>query len=113
MSNTGIIDEEKTDLLDRLELYAGRLATIPEEKTVKEPFSEFFEKEAEFLTYILQLYKKLNEEDKNSVSIEELQERNKKLYEELGFHPLGIISGGFRKPDGEYEDICPYWRELI
>jgi aminopeptidase len=83
VSNTGIIDEEKTDLLDRLELYAGRLATIPEEKTVKEPFSEFFEKEAEFLTYILQLYKKLNEEDKNSISIEELQERNKKLYEEL------------------------------
>ena len=38
--------------------------------------------------------------------------RAKKLYEELGFHPLGIISGGFRKPDGEYEDICPYWREL-
>ena len=39
--------------------------------------------------------------------------RARKLYEELGFHPLGIISGGFRKPDGEYEDICPYWRELI
>ena len=39
--------------------------------------------------------------------------RARKLYEELGFHPLGIISGVFRKPDGEYEDICPYWRELI
>ena len=39
--------------------------------------------------------------------------RARKLYEELGFHPLGIISGGFRRPDGEYEDICPYWRELI
>lgn len=38
--------------------------------------------------------------------------RARKLYEELGFHPLGIISGGFRRPDGEYEDICPYWREL-
>ena len=38
--------------------------------------------------------------------------RARKLYEALGFHPLGIISGGFRRPDGEYEDICPYWREL-
>ena len=37
----------------------------------------------------------------------------RKLYEELGFHPLGIIEKGFRKPDGDYEDICPYWRELI
>ncbi len=37
----------------------------------------------------------------------------RKLYEELGFHPLGIIEKGFRKPDGEYEDICPYWRETL
>ena len=37
----------------------------------------------------------------------------RKLYEELGFHPLGIIEKGFRKPDGVYEDICPYWRETL
>ncbi len=37
----------------------------------------------------------------------------RKLYEELGFHPLGIIEKGFRMPDGEYEDICPYWRETL
>lgn len=34
------------------------------------------------------------------------------LYERLGFEQLGIIRGGFRMPDGSYEDICPYWREL-
>ena len=34
------------------------------------------------------------------------------LYEELGFHSLGIIQGGFRLDNGTYEDICPYWREV-
>ena len=34
------------------------------------------------------------------------------LYKRLGFQQLGIIKGGFRMPDGSYEDICPYWHEL-
>lgn len=36
----------------------------------------------------------------------------KHLYERLGFVPLGIIPKGFRKKDGYYEDICPYYYEL-
>lgn len=35
------------------------------------------------------------------------------LYERLGFKQLGCIPGGFRMPDGSYEDICPYYHELI
>ena len=38
--------------------------------------------------------------------------RARHLYESLGFVPLGIIPGGFRLPDGTYEDICPYYHEL-
>lgn len=34
------------------------------------------------------------------------------LYERLGFVPLGTIPGGFRKKDGQYEDICLYYYEL-
>lgn len=34
------------------------------------------------------------------------------LYEKLGFTQLGTIPGGFRMPDGTYEDICPYYHEL-
>lgn len=34
------------------------------------------------------------------------------LYERLGFHPLGVIPGGFRMKDGHYEDICPYYHML-
>ncbi len=35
------------------------------------------------------------------------------LYERLGFTQLGTIPGGFRMKDGHYEDICPYYHELI
>ena len=35
-----------------------------------------------------------------------------RLYERLGFVPLGVIPGGFRMKDGRYENICPYYREL-
>ena len=34
------------------------------------------------------------------------------LYERLGFTQLGTIPNGFRLKSGEYEDICPYYKEL-
>ncbi len=34
------------------------------------------------------------------------------LYENLGFVQLGTVPGGFRMPDGSYEDICLYYHEL-
>lgn len=34
------------------------------------------------------------------------------LYERLGFVQLGTIPGGFRRKDGHYEDICPYYHVL-
>ena len=34
------------------------------------------------------------------------------LYERLGFTQLGVIPGGFRRKDGHYEDICPYYHVL-
>ena len=35
------------------------------------------------------------------------------LYERCGFKQLGTIPGGFRMKDGTYEDICPYYIELL
>ncbi len=34
------------------------------------------------------------------------------LYERLGFTQLGTITKGFRLKSGEYENICPYFKEL-
>ena len=36
----------------------------------------------------------------------------RRLYERLGFVQLGVIPGGFRRDDGHYENICPYYHEL-
>lgn len=36
----------------------------------------------------------------------------RRLYESLGFIQLGTIAGGFRRKDGVYVDICPYYRTL-
>ena len=38
--------------------------------------------------------------------------RARRLYERLGFVPLGVIPRGFRMKDGHYENICPYYYEL-
>ena len=35
------------------------------------------------------------------------------LYERIGFTQLGTIPGGFRMKDGRYEDICPYYIEVL
>lgn len=34
------------------------------------------------------------------------------LYERLGFQKIGMVPGGFRMPDGEYEDIILYYHLL-
>lgn len=46
----------------------------------------------------------------NAVVASNLHARH--LYERLGFLPLGTIPKGFRRKDGHYEDICPYYRTL-
>lgn len=35
------------------------------------------------------------------------------LYQRLGFKELGTIPGGFRMPDGSFEDIVPQFIELV
>ena len=34
------------------------------------------------------------------------------LYKRIGFIRLGVIPGGFRMPDGHYEDIIPHYYDL-
>lgn len=45
-------------------------------------------------------------------AVVESNRRARSLYEKLGFIQLGTIPGGFRMPDGHYENICPYYHLL-
>lgn len=45
-------------------------------------------------------------------AVVESNTRARHLYERLGFIPLGTIRNGFRRKDGKFENICPYYREL-
>lgn len=47
----------------------------------------------------------------NAVVVSNIHARH--LYERLGFKQLGVIPKGFRLKNGEYEDICPYYLEII
>ena len=38
--------------------------------------------------------------------------RARRLYERLGFQPLGTIPGAFRQKSGKFTGICPYYLEL-
>lgn len=46
----------------------------------------------------------------NAVVAENIHARH--LYERLGFKQLGTIPHGFRRKDGAFSDICPYYHEL-
>lgn len=45
-------------------------------------------------------------------AVVESNSRARRLYRDLGFVELGGIKGGFRLPNGEFEDIRLYWRAL-
>jgi L-amino acid N-acyltransferase YncA len=47
----------------------------------------------------------------NAVVVSNIHARH--LYERLGFKQLGVIPKGFRLKNGEYEDICPYYLEIV
>lgn len=47
----------------------------------------------------------------NAVVVTNIHARH--LYERLGFVQLGVIPKGFRMKDGNYEDICLYYHELM
>lgn len=46
----------------------------------------------------------------NAVAVDNAAARH--LYEKLGFTPLGVVPGGFRRADGSFVDIALYWHAV-
>ncbi len=67
----------------RLTLAMDRIREIPGEKTVPEPFRDYFEKEAAFLLKLFQVKEMLEQNRMQSVGMEELQKLNRELYEDI------------------------------
>lgn len=68
---------------ERIDLCFCRINDIPGEDIVKEPFNDFFKREAEFLLEMRRLSSELKAEQQELPKIEVLKERNKNLYKEL------------------------------
>ncbi len=45
-------------------------------------------------------------------AVVETNGRARHLYERIGFRQVGIVPGGFRMKNGNYENICLYYYEL-
>ncbi len=67
----------------RLTLAMDRIQEIPGEKTVPEPFRDYFEKEAAFLLKLFQVKEMLEQNRMQSAGMEELQKLNRELYEDI------------------------------
>ena len=62
------------------------------------------------------IYTFYNEKQNKDVYMVALRDDSSTLigyYERLGFKQLGTIPGGFRMKDGHFENICPYYIELV
>ena len=76
-------------IMERYTLAKERVAQIRTEKTVKEPYRDFFQRTAGFLTKTSEILE-AGEQDK---TLEELEAENRALYEELFSENYGTCYG--------------------
>lgn len=75
--------KENIGISERFELVTDRIKEMMHETTVESPYREFFQKEAEFMLTIFNLYEQIQYGDYENFSIKELEEKNRLLYAEV------------------------------
>lgn len=78
-----LFKKENEQVLERYKLSKGRIKLILDEKTVDEPYRDYFEKTASFLLLIDEVVNLVNEDKLKDLPIEELEELNNRLYEDI------------------------------
>ena len=71
-------------LKERLELACGRVEEVARERSAAEPFGEYFRQMAGFLLEMITLREELQRKtEENGRTLEELRERNHRLYQDI------------------------------
>lgn len=68
---------------ERFDLSMERIAVITQEDTTKQPFTDYFRNVAAFIIMMEELVLKIERDELSDASFEELQQLNKKLYEDI------------------------------
>ena len=74
---------ENEEILERYELSMERVRAMRSETSVADPFYDYFQKTAEFIGQIEILAERIGTGCLAEASLEELQELNRKLYEDV------------------------------
>lgn len=75
--------DENTDIMERYDLAMGRIMEIPGESKLQQPFRDFFVQMAQFMGQIEELARRQLREELETLSLEELQQLNDKLYDDI------------------------------
>ena len=78
----GEINQEN-GLRERYDLAMGRIARIPEDHTVPQPFYAYFREMADFLKQMDELWNQIENRETDSYSLEQWQELNHALYRDI------------------------------
>ena len=78
-----LFQEENEEIRERYELAMERIGLIEQEKTVKEPYYDYFHREASFVMLIKSMVSMVEEDRLSGLTLKELQSINRTMYEEL------------------------------
>ena len=78
-----LFKEQNEEVQERLLLYKERIASIKEEKSVKEPFYDYFVTVANFIEDMYELSEVIKSGKDRGYSLEKLKELNRKIYEDV------------------------------
>ncbi|MBO5197967.1 MAG: aminopeptidase [Lachnospiraceae bacterium] len=83
MNSFQIFEEENEQVRERLELCRERIAQIPEENSVKEPYRDYFVKMARWLELIYRTQDAVLKGEYRALPLKEKEGWNQKLYEDI------------------------------
>jgi len=75
--------KENEEIRERYNLAMERIGLMEEEKTVKEPYYDFFQKEASFVLFIKSIVEMVEQNRLSKLTLQEIQSVNRTLYEDL------------------------------